>query len=217
MINFLSSWTKNISLAIMVVSILEMLLPNNKTKKYIKMVMGLYILFSIISPFIKDKDILNLENIDVDSYIDSSEQVTKEEVNQESMDKRLKEIYIEKLESDIKEKVTNKGYVVEECHVDADINDGKSDSKINKIRLVIEKNEDSEENSENNETIEDKLVAEIQKIQKVNINVSTSNSNSQSSDTTDNKDSKITKTDIEIIKKFLVEEYGVSKSCLQIN
>ena len=59
MVNFLSSWVKNLSLAIIVVSILEMLLPNNKTKKYVKMVMGLYILFSIISPFIKNSDKLN--------------------------------------------------------------------------------------------------------------------------------------------------------------
>ena len=33
MINFLSSWVKNLCLALIVVSILEMLLPNNKTKK----------------------------------------------------------------------------------------------------------------------------------------------------------------------------------------
>ena len=61
MINFLSSWVKNLCLALIVVSILEMLLPNNKTKKYIKMVMGLYILFSIISPFIKNKNVLNFD------------------------------------------------------------------------------------------------------------------------------------------------------------
>ena len=54
MINFLSSWVKNLCLALIVVSILEMLLPNNKTKKYVKMVMGLYILFSIIEPFIEN-------------------------------------------------------------------------------------------------------------------------------------------------------------------
>ena len=35
MIEFLSSWAKGIGLAIVVVSILEMLLPNNKIKKYI--------------------------------------------------------------------------------------------------------------------------------------------------------------------------------------
>ena len=101
MVNFLSSWVKNLSLAIIVVSILEMLLPNNKTKKYVKMVMGLYILFSIISPFIKNSDKLNFENIDVSSYINEELATSNVEVNQESMDKRLKEIYIEELENDI--------------------------------------------------------------------------------------------------------------------
>ena len=56
MIEFLSSWAKSLGVTIVIVSILEMLLPNNKTKKYIKVVMGLYILFNIISPFIKNKD-----------------------------------------------------------------------------------------------------------------------------------------------------------------
>ena len=101
MVNFLSSWVKNLSLAIIVVSILEMLLPNNKTKKYVKMVMGLYILFSIISPFIKNSDKLNFENIDVSSYINEELDTSNVEVNQESMDKRLKEIYAEELENDI--------------------------------------------------------------------------------------------------------------------
>ena len=82
MVNFLSSWVKNLSLAIIVVSILEMLLPNNKTKKYVKMVMGLYILFSIISPFIKNSDKLNFENIDVSSYINEELNTSNVEVNQ---------------------------------------------------------------------------------------------------------------------------------------
>ena len=63
MINFLSSWVKNLSLALIIVSILEMILPNNKTKKYVKMVMGLYILFSIIAPFIENSSKFNLNNI----------------------------------------------------------------------------------------------------------------------------------------------------------
>ena len=65
MINFLSSWVKNLCLALIVVSILEMLLPNNKTKKYVKMVMGLYILFSIIEPFIENSNELkfNVEDL----------------------------------------------------------------------------------------------------------------------------------------------------------
>ena len=38
MIEFLSAWAKSIGLAIIIISILEMLLPNNKTKKYVRMV-----------------------------------------------------------------------------------------------------------------------------------------------------------------------------------
>ena len=34
---------------------------------------------------------------------------------------------------------------------------------------------------------------------------------------TENENSKITETDIESVKEFLISEYGVSKSCLKIN
>ena len=49
MIACFSEWAKNLTLAVVIVSLFEMLLPNNKTKKYIKVVMGLYILFNILS------------------------------------------------------------------------------------------------------------------------------------------------------------------------
>jgi len=69
MIEFLSSWAKGLGLAIVIVSILEMLLPNNKNKKYIRIVMGIFILFNIISPFIQNKELLNIENIDFEDYV----------------------------------------------------------------------------------------------------------------------------------------------------
>ena len=47
MLDVITDWAKNICLALILISILEMLLPNNKTKKYVKMVMGIYLLFSI--------------------------------------------------------------------------------------------------------------------------------------------------------------------------
>lgn len=219
MVNFLSSWVKNLSLAIIVVSILEMLLPNNKTKKYVKMVMGLYILFSIISPFIKNSDKLNFENIDVSSYINEELETSKVEVNQESMDKRLKEIYAEELENDITKKLKEKGYTIEYCKVDANISQKDNDSGIKKITLKLDKKESikTDESSKNNEnttqTIENKIVSEIQKIQKVEVNVG----NNTKENSTENKNSKITETDIESVKEFLISEYGVSKSCLKIN
>ena len=63
MIAYFSEWAKNLTLAVVIVSLFEMLLPNNKTKKYIKVVMGLYILFNIISPFVKNDFSFELENV----------------------------------------------------------------------------------------------------------------------------------------------------------
>ena len=210
MVSFLSSCVKNLSLAIVIVSILEMLLPNNKTKKYIKMIMGLYILFSIISPFIQNGNIFNLENLDFNTYLKETQVTFSEKVGQTSTDKRLNEIYIEQLENDITQKLENKGYVVEMCDVDAYVSQESDNSGINKITLKINKN-DEEKSTENNDNLENKLISEIQKIQKVDIKID----EKQTSESEEK--SNITKTDIENVKSFLISEYGVSKTCLKIN
>ena len=236
MINFLSLWVKNLSLALIVVSILEMLLPNNKTKKYIKMVMGLYILFSIIVPFVNNSNVLNFNIEDV--YADYSKEIlstsatsTTGEVNQTSMDDTLNQLYKEQLESDITQIIEEKGYDVRKCKVDAHISE--SDTGIESIILEIDGKNDNTENSNNSDnlnktddtensndsskysknsgnTLEDKIVKEIQKIQKVEIDVS-------NSDDSEDTNSTITKTDVKIIKDFLTKEYGVSEKCLKIN
>ena len=66
MIDFLSTWAEKIALSVSVISILEMLIPNNKMKKYIRGVMGIFILFNIISPLIEEKDLINMNNLDLD-------------------------------------------------------------------------------------------------------------------------------------------------------
>lgn len=212
MIAFLSSWVKNLALALIIVSILEMILPNNKTKKYVKMIMGLYILFSIISPFIENSTKLNFDNLDFNQYIEETQTKTNkvDEVNQTSMDNRLNQLYNEELEKDIKQKIEEKGYEVEKCKVTAHIS--QDDSGIEKIILKINGkiNEKDEENT--TDTVENKIITEIQKIQKVDINVSKKDENEKKEETSD-----ITKTDIKIIKNFLINEYGVSEQCLRIS
>ena len=59
-------------------------------------------------------------------------------------------------------------------------------------------------------TIRNKIVKEIQKIQKVEIDVS-------KGDDSEDTNSAITKTDVKMIKDFLTKEYGVSEKCLKIN
>lgn len=207
MINFLSTWVKNLSLALIIVSILEMILPNNKNKKYIKMVMGLYILFTIISPFVENSDKFNINNVDF--FTEESKETSSDEieVDQTSMDERLNEIYKEELEKDITQKIKQKGYEIERCKVVAHIS--KEDSGIESINIKIKSRINIENgDEEEKETIEGKLVNEIQKIQKVKVD----DSNDEKK-----KDSVITKADISIIKKFLLSEYGVSEECLKIS
>ena len=154
MVKFFSSWVKTLGLAIVIVSILEMLLPNNKTKKYIRMVMGIYILFTIISPFISNKEIFNFDNFDLNDYV--SEQ-TSTTVNQTSMKERIQELYIQELEKDITKKLEEKGYKVNECTVKAKISDKVEETEISKIKVKVEKSEEKAEKTE--EDLENKIVA----------------------------------------------------------
>ena len=61
MINFMSSWAEQIVLAVIIATIIELILPKNKNTKYIKMVIGVYVLFNIISPIIKNKEKFSVE------------------------------------------------------------------------------------------------------------------------------------------------------------
>ncbi len=203
MIEFMSSWVKSLGLTIVIVSILEMLLPNNKTKKYIRVVMGVYVLFSLISPFISKKDSLNLNEIDFENYATRETSTT---LNQSSMEERIKELYIQEMEKDISKKLKEMGYVTTTCKVKAKISDNEEETKINKIKIKVQKQEVKKE-----ESVENQVVAQIQKVKPVNVK------ENQEDKTTDEKDTKVNKSDIQNIKKFLIEEYGVNEKCLEIN
>lgn len=201
MIEFLSSWAKNLGVTIVLVSIFEMLLPNNKTKKYIRAVLGVFVLFNIISPFINNKEKLSMSSIDLENYTINE----KSEVNQSSMDDRIQKLYEDQLEKDIKNKLNEKGYNVTSCKVKANIAENEK-STITKIKLEVEKSKE-----EQTTNVENKIVTEVQKIKPINTKIE--------NDTNEEKTSckKISRSDIQSIKKFLSEEYGVSEKCLEIN
>ena len=218
MIEFLSSWAKSLGLAIIVISILEMLLPNNKTKKYVRMVFGLYIIFNIISPFVKNKDILDVSSYDLNEYIGD---YTTNEINEEqsSVNSQIEEIYIRELEKDITQKVEELGYQVVTCNVYATLSSENEENYIEEIVLTVEKSEEQKndqqgDGTEQSETIEDKLVNEIQKIKPVNTTVGKINKTEKEQE---ENIQNINNSDIQKIKKFLKDEYGVEETCLKIN
>ena len=200
MIEFLSSSIKSLGVAIIIVSILEMLLPNNKIKKYIRMVMGIFILFNIIAPFIQNKDKFDLNEISLENFT-QTETVNSTDVNQVSMNQRIEKLYTQEMEKDITKKVEEKGYVVEDCNVIANIKDEENETKITQIRLSISKKQEQADTNENTnsieETIENKIVTEIQKIKINPINISKNSEEDIQKTNQDANQNSISKSDIQ--------------------
>lgn len=138
MINFLSSWAEQVILAVIIATILELILPNSKNKKYVQMVIGVYVLFNIISPIIKNKEKLVFSEIDLDKYI-----TTSTKVEQSSMDARLEKIYLDELENNIKSKFKNVGIEIIKCTIDAELDTTKKNAGIHSIDVKV-KNVDDE-------------------------------------------------------------------------
>lgn len=140
MIDFISSWAEQIVIVVVVVTIIELILPKNKNKKYIQMVMGLYVLFNIISPIIKNKEEFSVEKYSVDKYETNSQYV----VDQTSMDERIEKIYLEELENKVISKFETEGFAVEKCIVDAVLDTNKKNAGIHLITVEISKSVNEE-------------------------------------------------------------------------
>ena len=214
MIKFLSSWVKGLGLAIVMVSILEMVLPNNKTKKYIRMVMGIYVLFTMISPFISNQKVFNIDELNLEDYATTETSIS---LNQSSMDERIEQLYIQELEKDITKKLKEKGYQATSCKVKAQISDKEEETKITKIKVSIQKLQEELDSAKEKQNLENQVITEIQKIKPIDTTIKQEKKEEQEENSTENKSTKVNKSDIQNIKKFLIEEYGVNEKCLEIN
>lgn len=140
MINFISSWVEQIVLAVIVATIIEMILPQNKNKKYIQMVIGVYVLFNIISPIINNKEGFSIEKFNIENY----ETKSQYEIDQSSMDERLEKIYLEELENTVISKFEENDFEVSKCNVDAVLDTTKKNAGIHSITVKIKNLYDEE-------------------------------------------------------------------------
>ena len=92
------------------------------------------------------------------------------------------------------------------------IADDEEETKINKIKLIVSKTQEEVKNDIKN-SAENKIVTEIQKIRKIDTGVEIKKQEKEKNEVSD----KVNKTEIQNIKKFLIEEYGVNEKCLEIN
>lgn len=142
MIEFLSSWAQGIIVAVIIATLIEMILPNNSSKKYVKVVIGMYILFTIVSPIIKKvggKDI-DLNTIDIEKY---EQQIAKSDNTisrkfEDNNTRSIKDIYVSNLKADISAKLKEKGYEIDTS--DIQIKDDENYT-IEKITLKLIKME----------------------------------------------------------------------------
>lgn len=146
MIEFLSSWAQGIIVAVIIATLIEMILPNSSSKKYVKVVIGMYILFTIVSPIIKKlggKDI-NLNTINIEKY---EQQISKSDNTisrkfEDNNTRSIKDIYVSNLKADISAKLKEKGYEIDTS--DIQIKDDENYT-IEKITLKLIKTEQKQE------------------------------------------------------------------------
>ena len=135
MISFLSNWIGQIAVSVIIVTIFEMILPNGNLKKYIKSILGVYIIYCLISPFVAKDKLFNLDNFDLEKYTVNN--IKQSNINQESMDKRLETLYIEEIERNINTKIKENGYEIYKCKIDANLNSNKENPGIHSINLIV--------------------------------------------------------------------------------
>ena len=226
--DWLSDWAGGIIIAVIIGTVIEMILPEGNSKKYIKMVIGIYVLFTIISPIITKVmgENIQVSNIlDLDTYVKEAEesaqvQNTINNNNQES----IMAIYISGLESDIKAKVEEKGFNVN--NIDVGILDDES-YKIEYINLKVEATipieshgvESNGDNDSNKNVVKSnkEIIEKVDEIEKVKISSNKKEEEQNSKTTEKSNEELLSYLEKQEIKDYLSSVYEVNEENITIN
>lgn len=195
MISWFNSWAQGIILAVIIVTILEMIVPEGRNKKYIKIVMGVYITFTIISPIITKVTGNNFE-LDVSKYEDLFNSNSVQGVNEITSlnNQSIENLYLNTIKTDIKTELDKEGYESKKINITADINVENEEAKIYKIEIEVAKKPNEEE---------------IKKVNKVEIGKSTEESNVE--------EVTLSSGEVNKLKEVLAEKYEIEKEKIHIN
>lgn len=190
MVNWLNTWAQRIIIVVIICTIIEMILPEGKNKKYIKIVMGIYVVFTIISPIIAK--INNKEKIDLEKYLDVNvSNETMETSATVDTNKYIEELYKEKLKEDVKEKLLSINYETKNVNLEIETKNDNTYGSILSLEVTVSK--EKEEKSENT----------------IRINKVTIGENNR-----DKAD--LTKEEIDKIKKCLAENYKIDEEKISV-
>lgn len=195
MINAMSTWAKSIILAVIVSTIIQMILPEGNNKKYIKTVIGLYILFTIISPIISKISGGN-STIDVSKYENYFNVESTTTASANVIDKNLDNTYTSSIKADIKNRMKQKGYKVNSLDANIELKNEESYGTINSLKISLER----EENNNN---------SNIQAVNKIEIKIS--------NNTNEIKQNNLTSMEKQEIKNYLSETYSIKKENIEVD
>ena len=193
---FIYSWASGLIVAVIIATIIELVLPENKNKKYIKMVSGVFILFTIISPIIVKFN--GNVDLDIDKYTNMIMPENVVEVQETASivtDENIIKVYRDNLTRNIRTGIENLNYVVNS--IELEIDEEKNYGDIRRIYLDVESVE---------------LVPDI-KVENVEINVS----NTITSTSEEESKNKLNENDKAIIKEFLNKNYRISNKDIYIS
>lgn len=123
MILKVKQWCEGIIVAIIISIIIEMILPEGKNKKYVKVIIGVYIMFVVLNPIL---EIINYD-IKFDDFFDFEGVVqtsTTTDVNE-----NMKDVYVIGIQELIKSDIEEMGYSISDVTVYVD-NDYENIEKI---------------------------------------------------------------------------------------
>ena len=207
MLEFLSEWVEGIAIAVIIASIFEMILPKGNIKKYVKMILGVYVIFSIISPFV---DSNALYSFDIDETIDEyTENISNSlDSTESSSNNDLNEMYVSSFEDEIIELIETQGYEVSECNVDAILDSDDEDAGIKEIYIKLE----SKTNIDNNTNDENSIsINSVETIEEVEIAVG-DNKTSES-----NEENDISSSDVKELKTYISEKFEIDENVINID
>ena len=217
MIEWISNWAGGIVVAVIIGTVIEMILPSGNSKKYIKVVIGIYVLFTIVSPVITKftgETIAVSDILDLDKYVEEAEDVAIQ--NNIQSNNQIMEVYSSGIKEDLKAKIEAKGYMVNS--IDIGIANDESYS-ITDITIDVEKEEkvDGNEMVENEENTGEadstNKVEQIENVNKVEISIADDSTNSNKNS---NEDS-LSNSEKKELKEYLSSVYEVNKNNIIIN
>ena len=195
----ISSWASQIIIAVIIGTLIEMILPKGNNKKYIKTVIGIYILFTILSPVITNAFKKNLE-LNMDEYQEYFENTQEYQTLSEGFSKStnisIEDTYVSSLKQDIETKLNEKGYSALEINLEVELQSEERYGYINKMEISITNKTEEKTKEKQNTILVNKVEIGEQKPQ---------------------EKTKLSQEEKAELSLYLSQEYGIQQDCITIN